>query len=250
MSDLDGVVRLVTGAVPTTEPLEPKGNGCVPSPADSSVVDETAARCRALGINVRPGRKFECILPGHAEHTAKVRHTQKGFWQYHCDRSGVDWGLADVWAAVASKQPVRPLSPVAAARWRDRMDYEAKGPDGEPLRTPLAIPLALPPDCPPHARLLAERMALLVGLRDAVFPFTEPFVFAEDFAVAYTGLSKAKVKDAKGWLRRAGILHRTKAQVAFREPVHFVLDAQKRALSATDPASNAALRGLRREAAA
>jgi hypothetical protein len=51
-------------------------------------------------------------------------------------------------------------------------------------------------------------MREFVGLRDARFPLTEPFVFAHEFAQAYCDLTADQVRGAKDWLTRASVIRR------------------------------------------
>jgi hypothetical protein len=110
-------------------------------------------------------------------------------------------GLAEVRAFVAYGGP-RYTSNLEAARWKELLDFEAH------LRWPIRLPVDLPEDCPEPARIVAGAMRLFLGLRDARFPLSEPFVFGGDFAPAYCGLSPDRVRGAKDWLERAGVISR------------------------------------------
>jgi hypothetical protein len=163
--------------------------------------DETAARVQALGITSPLYKAFACVLSGH-DHQARVNPTTAGFWQYHCAGLGRGIGLAEVRAFVAYGRE-RHLSGVEAARWRERLDFEAQ------LRSPVLLDVRLPEPCPDAARIVAGRMRVFVGLRDARFPLNESFVFAREFAQAYCELSPDRVRDALSWLERAGVIYRT-----------------------------------------
>jgi hypothetical protein len=167
--------------------------------------DETTARLRALGIESPLFKSFQCVLPGH-DHKARTTFTRiigadAGFWRYYCDGLHQGVGLAEVRAFIAYGEK-RHLTNLEAARWRERLDFEAE------LRHPIPVDVQLPEPCPEAARIVAGRMRLFVGLRDARFPFNEPFVFASDFAQAYCALSCDRVREAKDWLERAGVIQR------------------------------------------
>jgi hypothetical protein len=192
------------------EPLEQVG----PSPLSSEtgrlyrgddgsdgMRDETAARLAALGIDSPLHKSFACVLSGH-EHQARVHFTNAGFWHYYCDGLGRGVGLADVRAFIAYGSD-RHVSNLEAVRWRESLDFEAH------LRWPVPLAVELPEPCPETARILAGMMRLFVGLRSESFPLAEPFPFASDFAQAYCGLSEDRVRAAKSWLTRAGVIYRT-----------------------------------------
>lgn len=162
--------------------------------------DETAARLRALGIESPLFKSFACVLPGH-DHLARVHPTTAGFWQYRCDGLDREVGLGGLRACIAYGYERR-LSPLEAARWRERLDFEAY------LRYPVPLAVELPEQCPEAARIVAGKMRVFVGLRDARFPLDEAFVFARDFAKAYCDLSDDKVRASLSWLERAGVIYR------------------------------------------
>lgn len=162
--------------------------------------DETAARLRALGIESPLYKSFACVLPGH-DHQARVHPTTAGFWQYHCDGLDRGIGLGELRAYIAYGQE-RHLSNLEAARWRERLDFEAH------LHYPVPLAVELPEPCPEAARIVAGKMRVFVGLRDARFPLDEAFVFAREFAKAYCNLGDDKVRAALSWLERAGVIYR------------------------------------------
>jgi hypothetical protein len=163
--------------------------------------DETAARLRALGVTAPLYKRFPCVLAEH-DHCARVYFTTEGFWRYYCDHLARGIGLAEVRAAIAYGR-TRELSGVEAARWRERLDFEAG------LRIPVVLDVRLPESCPETVRVVAGAMRLFVGLRGGPFPLSEPFVFASEFAQAYCNLSAERVRPAKDWLERAGVIYRT-----------------------------------------
>jgi hypothetical protein len=195
------------------EPLEPEE----PSTSSSSPgrlygdedgsderVDETATRLKALGIEPMFD-PFPCILHGH-NHAARTqfrqfRESKRGYWHYCCEGLDESYGLGEIRAFVAYRA-VRAVSRLEAARWRERLDFEAG------LRWPVSIESGLPERCPEAARIVADRMALFVGLRSERFPLTEAFPFAKPFGAAYCGLSEDQVRSAIGWLERAGVIYR------------------------------------------
>jgi hypothetical protein len=162
--------------------------------------DRTAARVSALGIEAPLYKRFPCVLNGH-EHLARVHPTRCGFWQYRCEGLPRSVGLAEVRAMIAYGQERR-ISRLEAARWGERLDYEAA------VRWPIPLDVRLPEQCPEPALIVATWMRIFVGLRDTRFPPSEPFVFAREFAQAYCLLSPDRVRSAKDWLQRAGVVHR------------------------------------------
>jgi len=86
--------------------------------------DWTVARARALGITVPPlyGR-FQCVLAGH-DHDARLHPTTTGFWVYRCEGLGRGVGLAEIRAFIGYGGE-RHISKLEAARWSERLDYEA-----------------------------------------------------------------------------------------------------------------------------
>lgn len=196
-------------AVVPTEPSETVGLPASPSVPgrlygddDGSVGsrDETAARLRALGIESPLFKSFLCVLPEHA-HQARVHPTTAGFWQYHCDGLDRGIGLGEVRACIAYGCEHHPTR-LEAARWRERLDFEAQ------LHYPVPLDVRLPEPCPEPASIMAGKMRVFVGLRDARFPLDEPFVFARKFACAYCDLSADTVRAALSWLERAGVIYR------------------------------------------
>ena len=206
--------------VPTPLPLEPleqvepttpssvKGRLYGDDDGSNGSRDETAARLKALGITASLFESFPCVLDGH-DHKARAmftRHTHDGgytggHWQYYCEQLPAGAGLAEIRAFIALGRQ-RHVSGVEAARWRERLDYEAG------LQWPLPLDVQLPESFPKVAGIVASKMRLFVGLRSTHFPLAEPFVFGGDFAPAYCGLSADEVRGAKSWLERAGVTYR------------------------------------------
>ncbi len=203
-----------------TEPLETKELS-TPSmlrqlygDADGSlgIRDKTRARLKALGLAISDeapmSRACPCVIPGH-DHQAGVNFTKfsragssaGGCWRYYCNGLDHGVGLGEVRAFIAYGGR-RTVSPLEAARWGELLDFEAR------LRHPVHLDLELPDGGPPHAPVVASRMALFVGLRDARFPPTEPFVFARPFAAAYCHLTEDQVRTSIEWLERAQVTQR------------------------------------------
>jgi hypothetical protein len=211
MSRMDSALIALTSpsGVSSTEPLEPSEPSVPPSmqgrlcgERDGSVEEEdrTAARARALGIEVPLYKRFPCILADH-DHDAQLHPTTAGYWQYRCEGLTRGVGLAEVRAFIGHGVE-RYISPLGAAHWRERLDFEAH------LRWPIALDAQLPDDCPEPAAVLAARMREFVGLRDPRFPLAEPFIFAHDFAQAYCDLTADRVRSAKDFLQRARVTYR------------------------------------------
>lgn len=201
--------RLTTSYVAASpiEPSEPSPRSSMPGRLygddDGSVVfqDETRARLRALGRHIEPHKPFACVFDWH-DHDARVYSTTSGFWHYSCDGLPHGIGLGEVRAMLAYGSERR-ISNLEAARWRERLDFEAG------LRFPGPLAVELPEPHPAAAGKAAGGMSLFVGLRDPrFFPLGEPFVFAYDFAQAYCGLTGDQVRSAKEWLERHEVIYR------------------------------------------
>jgi hypothetical protein len=193
------------------EPLEPLGLSPGSSPQvqlcggdnSSAGTEHTNARARALGIPTPLSSGFSCVLEGHAHkahlHFTRVRGSEDGSWRYYCPELHEGVGLGELRGLLAYGAS-RPISRLECARWRERLDFEAG------LRQPIAIEIQLPADCLENDRILASSMRIFLGLRSERFPRTEPFVFARDFAAAYSGLTVDEARLAKDRLSRAGVI--------------------------------------------
>jgi len=218
------------GTTEPSEPIEPSPPPSLPGrlsgehDGSAEERDLTAERALALGIDTSIHKAFPCVLPGH-EDKAQLHPTTHGFWQYFCPGVGRRLGLAEVraWIAHGRETYVRGA---LAARWRERLDMDAW------LRWPVPLDLELPEPCPEAASVLAGWMRVFVGLRDPQWPLDEPFVFAHDFAQAYTGLSAHDVRAAKSWLERARVLHR---RGTHGRSVLWVLEAQLQSSAQESP---------------
>ncbi len=187
----------------TIEPSAPPsvtGRLCRDDDGSIGERDETAARLHALGIDTPLYKAFPCILKGH-DHKARVHNTTAKYPQYRCGQLKGGLGLAELRALLAYGDERR-ITSLEAARWRERLDWEAE------LRDPIPVEVQLPEPCPRAAGIVAARMRLFVGLRDPRWPLSEPFVFAYDFAQAYCDLSGDRIRAAKSWLERAGVIYR------------------------------------------
>jgi hypothetical protein len=182
--------------------VEADGSMGVLSPPDGSVgvtVDATAARLRALDIDAGPDlarpEPFSCVLPGHDD-AARVHSTSRAFWHYEC--GDVSLGLAEVRACVAYGA-VKRVSRVEAARWRERLDYDA----GLLAARDVGLPL---PDVAADSTLkVGERLRLFLGLRDERWA-GQPFTWARNFVMAYCDVTDSQAREAVWQLRQAGAL--------------------------------------------
>jgi len=151
---------------------------------------------------------FPCRLNGH-DHLASLRPSEAGdYLSYRCADGGWEGGLAEVRAHLAYGE-ARHLSAVECARWDDLLDFEGG------VRRPIVFAGELPDGIGKSARVALESIWLLVGMRELPsgdeprrFALAEPFVFARDFAVAYTGLSDEAVRYAIEWLEAARVIYR------------------------------------------
>jgi hypothetical protein len=173
-------------------------NGSMGLGDGSMGVDETAARVKALGIEAPLGEQFDCILPGH-EDSARVHSTARKHWLYRCEGEQRGLGLAEVRAAAAYGD-VRRISPVEAARWKERLDYEAG------LRQPRVVELnAVGSNA---TRRVLGGLRLFLGLRDERWD-GQPFVWARPFVIAYCGVTDQQARDGVRELRNQGVLEST-----------------------------------------
>lgn len=163
-------------------------------------------RLRALGLDgsLDP---FPCRLDGH-DHLAGLHPSQDGkHLRYRCDDGRWEGGLAEVRGYLAYGE-ARHLSAAEAARWNDRLDFEAG------VREPIPFGGELPDGIGKSARIVLEHLWQLVGLRELPtdgerrFAFAEPFVFARRFAIAYTGLDNESVRYAMEWLEAREVIYR------------------------------------------
>jgi hypothetical protein len=176
-------------------------------------VDRTAARARALGIDVAAGdliRRFPCVLPGH-DHDARLHPGAEGFWKYSCHGATDSFELSQVRAFQAYGEE-RKLSTVERVCWRELLDYQA----GFSTRGPARIPL--PPRCSPATREVGKAWRLHVGLRNPdVWPVNEPFIFARRYVMARAGVSSSEARrgvaelEEFGSMVRVGFDHGTRA---------------------------------------
>lgn len=154
---------------------------------------KTTALAAALGI-APPFDAFPCILPGHDDHNAELyRVRPNGYFRYRCTGAWTG-GLADVRASVAYGE-ARTVRDVEAARWRDRLEFEAG------IRTAQNIPIELPADVSASARTVAGGISLFLGLRDPRWG-EQPFMFTRGFATAYCGVSEGFARRGLEELRK------------------------------------------------
>ena len=171
--------------------------GAKGSAGDGNDSGRTVAYARALGLPEVLGRPFECLLPGHDGHDAKLV-CRGNTWRYRCAEHTCE--LAEVRAALAYGE-VRDISNIEAARWRERLAYEAG------LDQPRAVP-ELPSDLSPLARRVGEGLLLFVGLRNDEMWDEQPFVFARRFATAYCGVTEDEARRGVEELERKGVVRR------------------------------------------
>jgi hypothetical protein len=156
----------------------------------------TAARALALDITASLGERFECILPGHEGHEARLHPIHGRGWRYECD-VGEELGLAEVRASLAYGQVRRRISAIEAALWRARLECEAG------LRTVELVLPELPAGASDPLCDVAQGWALLVALRD-----TEPHPFARSFVAAWCDVSTDQARHAVRDLERLKVIRR------------------------------------------
>jgi hypothetical protein len=159
--------------------------------------DVTAARARALGIDVPLGDPFNFRLFGRWER-ATLHPTERGHWIYRSD-SG-EFGLGELRGLLAYGAPRR-ISDLEQARWMERLDWRA----GVIDRSPLVLPV--PDGTSSEGRRLAIGISLLLGLRDpGRWPLDEPFTYARRFRMAYCGVSNGVSRRGMEDLERGGVV--------------------------------------------
>jgi hypothetical protein len=174
--------------------MEALGAASYPEP------DKTLRMARVLEITAPLGETFPCVLPGCNGHSARLQRSGQGYWQYRCSRRQRSFGLAEVLAFQAYGE-VRPISDVEAARWHDRLEYEAG------LRKPLSAPFALSPDRSEPLRKVARALWLLVTLRDERWD-GQPFFFTRRFVMASAGVTSDQARRCVRQLEELGVLKR------------------------------------------
>lgn len=157
-------------------------------PLDASPprTDETERRARALGITGKLGDPFPCILRDHGGHEARLLRAKSGYWKYGCTAQAGSWGLGEV-RALLGHGDLRQVSNTSAARWRERLDYEAG------LLVPRPVPIVLPSTASAALTKVARGWGLLVGLRDPRWK-DDPFTFARQFVMAYCQVTDQQAK--------------------------------------------------------
>jgi hypothetical protein len=152
----------------------------------------------------------------------------EGFWKYRCSKFGQRYSVAQLRAILAyrdvppaagnkkrqhsNRGPELP-GRIEVSRWAELLDYEAG------LREPVSVPVIIPAGITAAARLVAEDIRLLLGLRESEKWGTEPFVYSRRFAQARTGLTEGVVRGAIQELLRRGVIvrHRGRRQNDRRE---------------------------------
>lgn len=158
----------------------------------------TTKLAAVLGI-VPPFDAFACVLPGHAGCTAELhRPRPHGYFLYRCP-SPWSGGLADVCASQRYGN-VRTLSGIEAARWRERLEFDAG------IRAPHNIVMKLPADASSAATRVAAGISLFLGLRDFGQWGTQPWTFTRRFAMAYCGVSEDIARRGTAELRKHGVI--------------------------------------------
>ena len=146
------------------------------------------------GIDAELDAWFDCVIPGRDhDHQAVIRDDPSRFTYVCADGKR---GLAEVRASIAYREPKR-LRPTEAARWRERLWFEA----GLIKRHP--GDWTVPPTCSPNALKIAGGIALLLSLRDKRWA-GQPFTFARAFAAAWCDMSEPAVRQGIEELRDRG----------------------------------------------
>jgi hypothetical protein len=165
------------------------------------------AACKSLGINVRLGSPFRCILPGHPDHRPSAsiyRDSHTGLYLYrdwHA-HGELEWLPLSWVRAARSYGEVRPLKGPASSRWYLRLFYEAG------VLEPMAVKLpSLPADAARSIRRAADGFRLLLGLRWLREPGT-PTPFTRAFAAPWSGLGERAAGEAIAELVGRGIIQK------------------------------------------
>jgi hypothetical protein len=169
------------------------------------------ARAAALGIEAKFGERFPSILPGHEGHEAWLHPMQlKGgtVAGYRCScPSSTSYDLPRVRAFRAYGR-VCSLSRPLAARWQERLDYEAGLLEPEP--TPEL------PELSETGRLVGEGLRLFLGLRrgprsrgGSAWTQDAPFTFSRAFVMAWCQVTSDQAWRGMNELETTGYIVRT-----------------------------------------
>lgn len=193
--------RAVTSVRAYTEHSTFSDNGpaVIPDNGPRVIARSTTAKLAAVVGITTPFEPFRCVLPGHADCAAELyRNPARGYWRYRC---AAPWsgGLAEVRASLSYAEP-RTLSGVEAARWRERLEFDAG------LRKPQPITILPKPDASSAATRVADGIRLFLGLRDGEGWQGKPFTFSRQFAAAYCDLSENVARRGIAELRKAKVI--------------------------------------------
>jgi hypothetical protein len=163
---------------------------------------------QGLGIEVRIGSKFRCILPGHAEMrpSASIDRASYIYRDWHrCSKTGVPWyTLAEVFASMESERIVllREEGPVWRRRWWDRLAFKSGV-----LELTVPVPPAVPETLTEDQKRVAYLFGVLLAVNWLRHP-DEPVAFSARFAASWCGLSVSTAHRAINRLRTLDVLRR------------------------------------------
>ena len=197
-------IELATRAAPTRRELRVRSDDSTRLGADPGAV---AAALPVLGIGAPLGKPFCCVLPGHGvEHPSAsiYRDPSDGVYRYRDwhRADGIEWlSLAEVHAARVAGRVGR-LQPPEAARWWDRLFYDAG------LLPEVVMPQLTPtPSALSTLDRVAHGFALLFALRrlrardgNYASPYTA------SFASRWCGIPEVDAQSAIAELRRRDVI--------------------------------------------
>jgi hypothetical protein len=172
-------------------------------------------RADALGIDGDPFQPFQCVLPGHSDHTATLG-TRIASDAYSCERLPRRLSLAQVLAAQAyadvecrhaKDEPtgawagIRLPGSVEVNRWHELLRHLAR----ETERRSLGV--ELPADLTPTGRKVGEAVFLFLELRDDRWDGQE-FTFTRRFCRARAGVSDQQARDGMDELAARGVIEK------------------------------------------
>lgn len=170
--------------------------------------DAVAAAVRKMvGEHARVNVPFCCVIPGHTEQRASAsvfRDPRTGLFVYRdWHQRGPEWlTLAQVRAA-QGYGAVQELRGPEAARWYDRLFFEAGILKPEPVPLP-----SLPSDARMPVVLARQGFGLLLGLRWLTEPVGTPTPFARSFISGWCGLAPSTAERAKVELLRLDVIRK------------------------------------------
>jgi hypothetical protein len=168
------------------------------------------------------GKVFDCVVPTTERHSAVLGIESDGKEIYRCSTCNPKRALtfAEVFSlgkyGAVGRCRFR-IGNIEPSRWWERLLYEAG------LSQPAPVSMPLPDACTDHARIMACELQVLIGLRNSLWN-GQPFPFARDFSMAWTGLNERRARAARDELECVGVLKAVaRPPKGSRKPILWVL---------------------------